>query len=265
MLQLIDIKLSFGLPSVARRKEGLPATQRKEGLPAAQRKAGLPAAQRKAGQNEVLKGLSLDLPTGTIQGIAGLNGSGKTTLLNVLYGKLKAQSGSVMYEGRPLMRSDIAFLETHNYFYSRITGAEYLKLFKAANPQFDYLEWNKLFGLPLHHLIDAYSTGMKKKLAFLGILSLQRPILIVDEPFNGLDLETNETLKQLLILLKERGKTVIITSHILETLTSICDGIHYLNDGVIEHSFVEGRFDGLADLLKRFKRDGLRELVDGMK
>lgn len=216
------------------------------------------------GQQQVLKGLSLDLPSGTIQGIAGLNGSGKTTLLNVLYGKLKPQAGTVLYEGKPLQRPDIAYLETHNFFYSRITGEEYLKLFKAGNPQFDYLQWNKLFGLPLNQLIDAYSTGMKKKLAFMGIISLQRSILMVDEPFNGLDLETNETLKQLLVLLKERGKTVIITSHILETLTSICDGIHYLNDGVIEHSFTDGNYDGLADLLKRFKQEGLSELVDGI-
>lgn len=216
------------------------------------------------GQHQVLKGLSLELPKGTIQGIAGLNGSGKTTLLNVLYGKLKPQHGTLLYKGFALQRTDIAYLETHNYFYSRITGEEYLKLFKAANPQFDYPMWNKLFGLPLDQLIDAYSTGMKKKLAFMGIISLQRPILMVDEPFNGLDLETNETLKQLLTLLKEKGKTVIITSHILETLTSICDGIHYLNNGVIEHSFKDGQFDGLGDLLKRFKQDGLKELVDGI-
>jgi len=213
-------------------------------------------------QQQVLKGLSLELPPGTIQGIAGLNGSGKTTLLNVLYRKLQPQHGTVLYNGHPMQRSDIAYLETHNYFYSRITGEEYLKLFQASNPQFNYLEWNQLFGLPLNQLIDAYSTGMKKKLAFMGIISLQRPILMVDEPFNGLDLETNETLKQLLTLLKERGKTVIITSHILETLTSICDGIHYLNDGVIEHSFAKGDYDGLTDLLKRFKQEGLRELVE---
>ncbi len=213
-------------------------------------------------KNQVLRGLNLQLPEGTVQGIAGLNGSGKTTLLNTIYQKLKPDQGTIIYNGQPLKRQYIAYLETHNYFYSRITGGEYLGLFKANNPDFDIKKWNDLFSLPLDHLTDTYSTGMKKKLAFMGILSLQRPIFILDEPFNGLDLETNENLKAILRVLKSKGKTIIITSHILETLTTICDNIHYLNQGVIEQSFSHENYEALAGLLNRFQDHNIEALLD---
>ncbi len=196
-------------------------------------------------KTSVIKGLNLDIHPNSIQGIVGLNGAGKTSLLNAIYGKTHFQEGIILYEDQPLNTKNIAFLETHNFFYSRITGQEYLDLFKWNNPDFDYAGWNRLFGLPLDHLIDTYSTGMKKKLAFLAVLSLDRPILILDEPFNGLDLETNEHLKDILKQLKTQNKTIILTSHILDTLVSTCDTIHYLNGGIIEASYLPNEYANL--------------------
>lgn len=183
---------------------------------------------------KIINSLSLILNKNMIHGIVGLNGAGKTTLLNGLYGLKKHGSGSIKYNNDNISKYDISYLVTENYFYSGITAREYLSLFK--NAQFDDEKWNKLFILPLDQIIDSFSTGMKKKLAILGILKQNKPIMILDEPFNGLDFETCRILRSIILKLKETGKTIIITSHVIETLTNLCDYIHYLEDGRIKYS-----------------------------
>jgi ABC-2 type transport system ATP-binding protein len=183
---------------------------------------------------KVLDSLCLSLSENKIHGIVGLNGAGKTTLLNAIYGLVKIDSGSINREGKPVTKKDMSYLVTENFFYSNITGREYLGLFK--NQHFDSDKWNGLFLLPLDQIIDEYSTGMKKKLALLGLLKQDKPIMILDEPFNGLDIETCRIIRSILLRLKEKGKTIIITSHIIETLTNLCDYIHYLENGTIKHS-----------------------------
>ena len=193
------------------------------------------------GTKQVLKNLNLTLETGQIHGLLGLNGSGKTTLFNAIYGLKKMKSGEITINNNKLQKKNIAYLETVNYFYPNITGEEYLSLF--INQNFDIKEWNKLFGLPLNKIIETYSTGMKKKLSIFGILKLDKSILILDEPFNGLDLETSRTLKLILLKLKEAGKTIIISSHILEFLTNLCDKLHYLKNGVIQFTKEKNNFE----------------------
>ena len=187
-------------------------------------------------ENNVLKCVNLSIPSSSIHGLVGLNGSGKTTLLNTLYGLKEKQAGSISYNSLPIEKSKIAYLESLNYFYPYITGKEYLRMFQTQNVNFNIDKWNELFELPLNKLIEDYSTGMKKKLALMGVLCLNREILILDEPFNGVDLETVQKIKSLLIKLKDSNKTIIITSHILESLLSLCDLLSYLNNGIIQFS-----------------------------
>jgi ABC-2 type transport system ATP-binding protein len=139
------------------------------------------------GQN-VIDSLNLILQDKTINGIVGLNGAGKTTLLNSFYGFKRIASGDIKYNDRRINKKEMSLLVTENYFYSNITGREYLSLFK--NSLYDVDIWNGLFSLPLDIIVDDYSTGMKKKLALMGILKQDKPIMILDEPFNGLDIET---------------------------------------------------------------------------
>jgi ABC-2 type transport system ATP-binding protein len=185
------------------------------------------------GQN-VIDSLDLILSDRTINGIVGLNGAGKTTLLNSIYGLKRIDSGDIKYNDRRINKKEMSFLETESFYYSNITGREYLSLFK--NSLYDVDKWNQLFLLPLDIIVDDYSTGMKKKLALMGILKQDKPIMILDEPFNGLDIETCRIIRQILLKLKEQGKTIIITSHIIETLTNLCDYIHYLEEGKIKYS-----------------------------
>jgi ABC-2 type transport system ATP-binding protein len=194
----------------------------------------------------IIDSLNLAISDNTINGIVGLNGAGKTTFLNSVYGLKSIDSGDIKFNDRKINKKEVSFLETENYFYSNITGREYLSLFK--NQDYDSDKWNQLFLLPLDIIVDDYSTGMKKKLALMGILKQDKPIMILDEPFNGLDIETCRIIRQILLKLRDRDKTIIITSHIIETLTNLCDYIHYLEKGKIKYSKDKGDF-------KEFERE----------
>lgn len=208
----------------------------------------------------VIDMLDLQIPDNSINGIVGLNGTGKTTLLNAIYGLIKPKSGKILLNDKKISKKEIAFLPTENFFYSGITGREYLELFRNKN--FDITDWNQLFQLPLNEIIDIYSTGMKKKLAFMGILKEDKPVMILDEPFNGLDLETVRILRLILLRLKEKGKTILITSHIIETLTNVCDYIHYLQDGKIDYSTGQENFPYFEQQLFEFIENKNSSLVD---
>lgn len=221
----------------------------------------LDQVQLQYGDHAVLTGLSADFPSGEIHGIVGMNGSGKTSLLRAIHGSVPFQGGQILWNDVPTHRRMVGFLETQNYFYPRITGGEYLELFLSSYPDFDLDGWNALFDLPLDHLVDGYSTGMKKKLAFMGLLALDRPILILDEPFNGLDLESNEALQQILPKLKRPDRLILITSHIKDTLISICHRIHLLRGGVFESSFTSSEFQQMGTLLDQRRIDQIDELL----
>ncbi len=182
----------------------------------------------------ILDNLCWEIETSNIHGLVGLNGAGKTTLFHIMYGFYKEKKDSILYKDLPLSKKNISLLETSNFFYTKITGMEYLRLFSVNNLKFDIDLWNDIFNLPLKKYISTYSSGMKKKLAFLGNLALDRSIVLLDEPFNGVDIETVQKFKLIINKLKEKGKTIIITSHILESLTSICDTISYLEDKKIK-------------------------------
>ena len=195
----------------------------------------------------IIHSLNISMLENTINGIVGLNGSGKTTLLNAIYGLKGIDEGKIEYKGTRVSKQQIAYLVTENYFYSGITGREFLSLFK--NNHFDLTRWNELFLLPLDQLIDEYSTGMKKKLALLSILKQDKPILVLDEPFNGLDLETCRIIRTILMELKAKSRTIIITSHIIETLTNLCDNLYYLENGTIKYSVEKKDFEAFEHKL----------------
>lgn len=210
----------------------------------------------------VLNDLSIDFHPNEIHGILGMNGAGKTTFFNAIYNFIKKDKGNCLYNGQPVHQKDIGYLETHNFFYSYLKGKEYLELCAHQNPNFNIEQWNQLFELPLDRLIDNYSTGMKKKLALLGTLALNRPIMILDEPFNGVDLESNEKIYALLLRLREQGKIIILSSHIIESLTNICNKISYLKDGKIEKTYQQAEFGTLELELKNLVQGKIKTTLD---
>lgn len=200
-------------------------------------------------ESPVLKGVDLSMKSGEIHGLVGLNGAGKTTFLNALYAFIRPSTGSILYKDRPLKRRDIAYLEAENYFYPYMTGREYLNLFPAGKKGFDIGSWQQLFHIPFDDITENYSTGMRKKLALLAVLKMDKPIVVLDEPFNGLDLESAHILTLILQQLREGSKIVLVTSHVFETLTSCCDYIHHIDEGIIDHSYPKEQFGILQKLL----------------
>ena len=212
------------------------------------------------GSRPVIDRLTLELSRGAIHGLVGLNGSGKTTLFHALYGLKKPDSGSVTLDGQPLSPRRMAFLETESYFYPAITGGEYLTLFPAPGT-FSLETFRELFRLPLEEMISHYSTGMKKKLALTGVLKLDKDVLLLDEPFNGVDMETGRIIAMVLRRLRERGKTIVVTSHVLETLTGISDEIHLLEGGTIRRSYAPQEGSVLEQDLFSALEDRLRDRI----
>lgn len=206
--------------------------------------------------HKVLNDITIDFKPNQVYGIVGLNGAGKTTFFNVLSTNFKIETGHISFNERKITNNDIAYLETVNYFYSRITGNEYLKIFKQTNPDFNLESLQEFMKLPLNDLIETYSTGMKKKLALLGVLKQDKPIFLLDEPFNGLDLETNKILELIIVALMEKGKTVFVSSHIIEPLLTVCQQIHHLENGKFIKSYDKNDFHHIEDeLFKKLKAE----------
>jgi ABC-2 type transport system ATP-binding protein len=206
--------------------------------------------------HKVLDDISIDFQLNQVYGIVGLNGAGKTTFFNVLSTNLKTEADYISFNDNKITNRDIAYLETVNYFYSRITGNEYLKIFKQTNPDFNLELLQEFMKLPLDDLIETYSTGMKKKLALLGVLKQDKPIFLLDEPFNGLDLETNKILELIITTLKAKGKTIFVSSHIIDPLLTVCDQIHYLENGKYAKSYDRTDFHHIeAELFKKLKAE----------
>lgn len=214
------------------------------------------------GDIPVLNDISIELEPGITHGLLGPNGSGKTTLFQLISGTLKAQKGTVQLDGSKPTSKEISYLQTQPHFYSLITGREYLELHRYHNTDYNIEEWNTIFELPLHHLIDSYSSGMKKKLALMALLCLDRPIMLLDEPFNNLDLEANQFLVELIRMLANRGKTILLSSHFLEVITTVSDRILLLKDKTIAQRIAKEEISEWAD---RYESEGIKESIDRAK
>lgn len=216
------------------------------------------------GQHEVLRGVSLTLRPGTIHGLVGANGAGKTTLINCLYGLENGFTGTVRdTEAAQPVRETTGLLPYEPYFYPRITGREYVAFCLQARrrPVPDLRPWNQLLELPLDQFATEYSAGMKKKLALLALLVQDFSYLILDEPFNGLDLEANLLLKEILKRLRNRGTGILLTSHILGTLTEVADEATVLVGGRVQRHYLAAEFGTLeADLLAALHGEKLTQL-----
>ncbi len=185
----------------------------------------------------ILSNINCIMHPSEVIGLYGKNGAGKSTLFNAIDNNINF-SGQILLDNQPIKKDKVAFLETENYFYPYITGAEYLSYFFNKKNQ-NHQQWVPFFNLPLHQYIHQYSSGMKKKIALLGVLLLDRPIIILDEPFNGVDYETVLLIYDIVKLLKTQNKIVLMSSHITETLQTTCDKIFSIKDTLINKVYLQ--------------------------
>ncbi len=190
--------------------------------------------KQRYGQKVVLENIAQSFASGAIHGFLGENGAGKTTLFQCIANMLP-------HEGKQMMTSDIrfGFLPAELFMYPMITGLEFLRFYVTARDiSWDYEKvksLNLLFGLPLNEYAETYSTGMLKKLYLMGLLLQKNDVLLLDEPFNGLDFRSSAFVTALLVEYKKQGNTVFVASHDMEHLISYSDTLSLLKAKQLLH------------------------------
>ena len=213
-----------------------------------------------------LENLNLEIQEGEIFGILGPNGSGKTTCLKLLLGVLFPTSGEAYILGKPpydiSMKKDIGFLPENPYYYDYLTGKELLIFYgRLFGMEYKYLEKRadqllKLVGLQGTKKLSLkhYSKGMLERIGLASSLINDPKILILDEPTTGLDPIGCRDTRNLLMQLKDMGKTILLSSHFLSEVERICTRIAIFHKGVLLAS------GGLDELMGRYKVLNLEEL-----
>jgi len=196
------------------------------------------------GSLPALNSLNLELAEGEILGFLGLNGAGKTTTVRILLDLLRPTSGRASILGHDCQtdglkaRALTGYLPGEMGIYSDLTGREVLDLLaglgKATiDPRYRG-ELQERLDLPdsvLRRRLREYSTGMKRKLGLLQALQADPPLVILDEPTEGLDPLVQESFYELLAELKRRARTVFMSSHVLSEVSRVCDRVALLRKG----------------------------------
>jgi Cu-processing system ATP-binding protein len=208
--------------------------------------------RKKFGRFVALEGVDLTFGRGRITGVIGPNGSGKSTLMKSLLGLVTPTSGSIAVDGYVLngsshYRRALGYVPQHARFPLDLTGHEVLSVVKGLRPEPGRFEEDliAMFGLQseLPKRTRAMSGGTRQKLSVVLACMYDPAVVICDEPTAGLDPVSNAKLKRLLLDLKGRGRTVLITTHILSDLEEIADDVVVLLEGRV-------RFAGPLDALR---------------
>ena len=190
-----------------------------------------------------VRDLSLRVEKGEVYGLLGPNGSGKSTTLKILLGLVTATSGTTRVFGEESRsvrsRKDVGFLPENPYFYKFLTGAETVRFFgKLSGMSGDALEARTAELLELVGLTDAavrrvgsYSKGMLQRIGLAQALIQDPRLVVLDEPTAGVDPAGSHQIRDLILDLKKRGKTVLLTSHLLEQVQEICDRVGIMARG----------------------------------
>ncbi|MFM2171736.1 MAG: hypothetical protein RI957_1965 [Verrucomicrobiota bacterium] len=198
--------------------------------------------------------VSLQIRAGEVYGLIGPNGSGKSTTMKALLGLVAPTSGTCSIFGKDSLkvdsRNDVGFLPENPYFYKHLTGAETLRFYgklcdlrgKALEARIDEL-------LELVDLRDArdrrlggYSKGMLQRIGLAQALVQDPRLLILDEPTAGVDPIGSRQIRDLILRLRDRGKTVFLCSHLLEQVQEVCDHVGIIFQGKMVK---EGRLEDL--------------------
>jgi len=191
------------------------------------------------GPVQALRGVSFEVPEGSVFGILGPNGSGKTTLLSIILDVLKANKGNFLWFGHPGSREQRqkigSLLETPN-FYHYLSAVNNLKITQSISRRGTSKDIDEVLKkVRLYERRDSrfstFSLGMKQRLAIAATLLGDPKVLVFDEPTNGLDPVGIAEIRQLIIELKKSGHTIIMASHLLDEVEKVCTHAAILRTG----------------------------------
>jgi ABC-2 type transport system ATP-binding protein len=239
--------------------------------------AGLKKSYKRG--SKALDGLDMSVEHGTIMGFVGPNGAGKSTTINIIAGIVKKDEGDVRLLGEKINPSDHKYkrnvgfvLETPHYI-DKLTAREYLQFAatmygigsREAEKRIDeLLDFLDLEGKKKER-IESYSAGMKKKMSLAAAIVHRPQILVLDEPLEAIDPVSAKIIKDNLKLMVRHGVTVLMSSHVLDTVEKFCDEIAIINKGkIVFQSKMEEIGTKLKDQLGQETYSSLEEIFVDM-
>ncbi len=192
-----------------------------------------------------VRGVSFTARRGEVTGYLGPNGSGKSTTLKMIAGLIPPTEGEILFDGQPIHRDPMAYRQRLGYvpeephLYTHLTGSEYLEMtgdlrgLPRPKLQEKIGGFLRLLGLheDRHVPISSYSKGMRQKVLLIAALLHNPDLILLDEPFSGLDVNSAMVLRGLISDLALRGKTVLFSSHELETVERVSARVVILHKG----------------------------------
>lgn len=192
----------------------------------------------------VFENLSVEFEEGKIYGIIGHNGSGKSVLFKLICGFIFPDQGSVYVKGREDAKDqrfpeDFGIIIDKPGYLGDKTGLENLKYLAAIRNKIseeDIISSMNAVGLDpkIKQKVKNYSLGMKQKLALAQAIMEDQDVLLLDEPFNGLDVDSVERIRKLILDLNQKGKTIIMTSHNSEDIDLLCEHVYRVRNYSLE-------------------------------
>jgi fluoroquinolone transport system ATP-binding protein len=191
-------------------------------------------------KDDVVKDLNLSIQQGQIFGLLGPSGAGKSTTQKVLIKLLPGYQGEVLYLGKPLASWKQNFYEDIGVgfempvHFNKLTAMENLKYFSSLYKKHINLEAMMIrvgLGEAMHQPVGQYSKGMKMRLNFVKALLNDPQVLFLDEPTNGLDPSNARIIKDIILEEKKKGKTILITTHLMGDVEELCDEVAFIANG----------------------------------
>ncbi len=197
------------------------------------------------GGKKAVDNLSLTVSPGDIYGFIGHNGAGKTTTLKAVSGILDFKEGKILIDGLSIKdnpveaKQKLAYIPDNPDIYEHLTGLQYINfiadVYKVSKKEREVLinEYGNMFDISKNYddLISSYSHGMKQKIAVISALVHTPKLLILDEPFVGLDPKASHDLRQVFTKLCNNGSAIIFSTHVLEVAEKLCNKIGIIQEG----------------------------------
>jgi ABC-2 type transport system ATP-binding protein len=214
---------------------------------------------KRFGRLVAVRALTLEVEPGQVFGFLGLNGAGKTTTIRILLDLLRPTAGTAAILGHDCQtdglaaRAQVGYLPGEVGFYRDMTGRQVLDLLSRLSHLPTHAPWQRELlerldfrNQDLDRRLREYSTGMRRKLAIVQAFQADPPVLILDEPTEGLDPIMQEAFYDLLVETRRRGRTVFFSSHVLSEVERVCDRIAVLRKGELAIAATVGEVRALA-------------------
>ena len=181
--------------------------------------------------------VNVEMGDGKIYAFLGPNGSGKTTFMKIIASLTKQSEGELLLDEKALSiksRADVAYLPTETHAYPFMTVGEFGEYYKTFFKDFDeirYKSWVERMKIPFRTPFKVLSSGMDKKVRVAATLAREAKVLILDEPFNGVDLLAREEIEKMILEVMSDNRTIILSSHLVEEVESYVNFALFFNEG----------------------------------